>query len=127
NIGTVFKISTNGALTRLYSFTGGNDGSRPNGLVQGNDGGFYGTTATGGTNGLGTVFKLTIVAAPPQMTITCSGNQAIISWPPSVTGWTLQTNNNLSTGNWGNYLGQVVNNSITNSPPEGTLFFRLTQ
>jgi len=122
--GIVFKISTNGALTSLYSFTGGNDGSRPNGLVQGSDGGFYGTTATGGTNGYGTVFKLTIA---PQLTITYSSNQAIISWPPSVTGWTLQTNNNLSTGNWGNYPGQVVNNSITNSPPKGNLFFRLTQ
>ena len=27
--GTVFKISTNGALTSLYSFTGGNDGADP--------------------------------------------------------------------------------------------------
>jgi len=46
---------------------------------------------------------------------------------PSATGWTLQTNNNLSTGTWGNYLGAVVNNSATNSPPTGTEFFRLKQ
>ena len=44
--GTVFKISTNGALTSLYSFTGGNDGANPYaGLVQGSDGYFYGTTS----------------------------------------------------------------------------------
>jgi uncharacterized repeat protein (TIGR03803 family) len=50
--GTVFKISTNGALTTLYSFTGGNDGAYPDaGLVQGSDGYFYGTTDGGGTNG----------------------------------------------------------------------------
>jgi uncharacterized repeat protein (TIGR03803 family) len=49
--GTVFKISTNGALTSLYSFTGGNDGANPRaGLVEGSDGCFYGTTYYGGTN-----------------------------------------------------------------------------
>ena len=63
--GTVFKISTNGVLTSLYSFTGGNDGGNGTfgdyplgGLVQGSDGYFYGTTPTGGTNGAGTVFKI---------------------------------------------------------------------
>jgi uncharacterized repeat protein (TIGR03803 family) len=59
NWGTVFKISTNGALTSLYSFTGGHDGANPQaGLVQGSDGSFYGTTFGGGTNGYGTVFKI---------------------------------------------------------------------
>ena len=44
--GTVFKISPNGSLTNLYSFTGGNDGDSPGGtLVQGGDGYFYGTTS----------------------------------------------------------------------------------
>ena len=57
--GTVFKISTNGVLTSLYSFTGGNDGAGPSGLAQGSDGNFYGTTAGGGTNHWGTVFKIT--------------------------------------------------------------------
>jgi uncharacterized repeat protein (TIGR03803 family) len=56
--GTVFKISSSGALTSLYSFTGGNDGRLPSGLVQGSDGYFYGTTSAGGANGAGTVFKI---------------------------------------------------------------------
>jgi uncharacterized repeat protein (TIGR03803 family) len=57
--GTVFKISATGALTTLYSFTGGKDGAVPRGLVQGSDGNFYGTTDRGGTNGdLGTVFQI---------------------------------------------------------------------
>jgi hypothetical protein len=40
--------------------------------------------------------------------------------------WTLQTNNNLATGVWGNYAGPVINNSAINSPPTGNLFFRLS-
>ena len=63
----------------------------------------------------------------PLLTITYVGNQAIVSWSPSVTGWTLQTNANLATPTWGNYLGPVVNNSATNSPPKGDVFFRLKQ
>ncbi len=30
-------------------------------------------------------------------------------------------------GTWGNYFGLVVNNSATNSPPTGNVFFRLKQ
>ena len=46
-------------LTTLYSFAG-SDGALPEaGLVRGSDGNFYGTTYFGGTNGDGTVFKIT--------------------------------------------------------------------
>jgi uncharacterized repeat protein (TIGR03803 family) len=58
--GTVFKITPTGALTTLYSFSGGLDGAVPTGdLVQGRDGSFYGVTVGGGTNDKGTVFKIT--------------------------------------------------------------------
>ncbi len=57
--GTVFKITSVGTLTILYSF-GGTDGEYPTaGLVEGADGSFYGTTNEGGAFGLGTVFKIT--------------------------------------------------------------------
>jgi uncharacterized repeat protein (TIGR03803 family) len=60
NNGTVFKIGSNGTLTTLYSFTGGNDGGWPEtGLILGKDGNLYGTTYAGGTNGDGTVFRIT--------------------------------------------------------------------
>ena len=67
--GTVFKITTNGALTTLYSFGTISDsssglaldGAEPAGdLVQGADGNLYGTTTYGALNGCGTVFKMTI-------------------------------------------------------------------
>ena len=66
--GTVFRITPAGALTTLYSFcsqTNCTDGTSPAGLVQGNDGNFYGTTEWGGlaspyTNvSPGTIFKIT--------------------------------------------------------------------
>jgi uncharacterized repeat protein (TIGR03803 family) len=60
-LGAVFKITTNGVLTTLYSFTGGTDGYEPwAGLVRGADGNFYGTTEYGGlSSGGGTVFRIT--------------------------------------------------------------------
>jgi hypothetical protein len=76
---------------------------------------------TGGNSSLtGGFWSLYAVQTPgaPLLTIVKVENQAIISWSPSVTGWTLQTNANLATPTWGNYLGTVVNNSITNSPPK---------
>jgi hypothetical protein len=63
----------------------------------------------------------------PLLTITFVGNQAVVSWDSSITGWTLQTNDNLTTPTWGNFLGNVVNNSVTNSPSKGNVFFRLKQ
>ena len=48
-----------GVLTTLVSFNGANGNNPQGGLVQGNDGSFYGTTEYGGANGLGTVFQVT--------------------------------------------------------------------
>src|SRR5437868_66023 len=59
--GTVFKIDATGSLTTLHSFSGfPGDGAVPfAGLVQGSDGNFYGTTASGGAFFQGTVFRMT--------------------------------------------------------------------
>jgi uncharacterized repeat protein (TIGR03803 family) len=62
--GSVFELSPPAVVdgpwqeTTLYSFTGGADGSRPQGgLVRDDNGNLYGTTTLGGT-GNGVVFKL---------------------------------------------------------------------
>jgi uncharacterized repeat protein (TIGR03803 family) len=67
--GTVFKISTTGNLTTLYSLCSKSncaDGAEPNGaLVQANNGDLYGTTTYGGVItqpfpfGSGTIFRIT--------------------------------------------------------------------
>jgi uncharacterized repeat protein (TIGR03803 family) len=63
NEGTVFKITSTGAFTTLYSFCSQSectDGSSPQAaLIQAADGNFYGTTEEGGNSNLGTVFKIT--------------------------------------------------------------------
>jgi uncharacterized repeat protein (TIGR03803 family) len=62
--GTVFKVTSKGKETVLYSFTGGADGAYPYaGLVMDAKGNLYGTTYYGGAGGCdlgcGTVFKVT--------------------------------------------------------------------
>jgi uncharacterized repeat protein (TIGR03803 family) len=59
--GTVFKITPSGKLTTVHSFAGyPSDGADPYaGLVLATNGNLYGTTLEGGTDGSGTVFKIT--------------------------------------------------------------------
>jgi uncharacterized repeat protein (TIGR03803 family) len=60
-VGDIFKITPGGTFAVIYSFGSvAGDGSFPlAGLTQGSDGNFYGTTTSGGSNGHGTVFKIT--------------------------------------------------------------------
>ena len=62
-VGTVFKITTTGKLTTVYSFCsqpGCTDGYDPYaGLVQATNGNLYGTTGSGGDNASGTIFEIT--------------------------------------------------------------------
>jgi len=57
NGGTVFKITTAGALSVLHSFTFGHGtASNPSaGLIEGADGNFYGTAASGGGHNAGAI------------------------------------------------------------------------
>ena len=61
--GTVYKMTPEGTLTTLYNFCSQpncTDGESPMAaLIQASDGNLYGTTAFGGSNGWGTVFRVT--------------------------------------------------------------------
>ncbi len=62
--GSAFEVTPGGALTTLYSFTGGKDGEDPEtALIQGRDGNFYGTAIAGGANGHGDLFRLPLSGA----------------------------------------------------------------
>jgi uncharacterized repeat protein (TIGR03803 family) len=60
--GTIFRITPLGVLSTVHNFSGA-DGAGPRAaLIQATDGNSYGTTFAGGTNGLGTVFRLVLPA-----------------------------------------------------------------
>jgi uncharacterized repeat protein (TIGR03803 family) len=60
-VGTVFRMTPDGALTTIRAFAGGNDGATPGaGLIQARDGNLYGTTYGGGAYGFGVVFRITL-------------------------------------------------------------------
>ena len=65
--GVVFEVDTSGHETVLYSFTGGADGSSPNGVIRDWAGNLYGTTTNGGASNAGVVFK-----------VDASGNETVL-------------------------------------------------
>ncbi|MGO9517968.1 MAG: choice-of-anchor tandem repeat GloVer-containing protein, partial [Candidatus Korobacteraceae bacterium] len=76
NNGTVFKSTTSGALTSLYSFCSVNgclDGQGPTaGLLQATDGNLYGTTSAGGSKGAGTIYEMNLSGALATIYTFCS-------------------------------------------------------
>jgi len=61
--GMVFKITAHGKFTALHTFSS-TDGQFATGpIIQASDGNFYGTTAKGGSNNSGTVYKMTPAGA----------------------------------------------------------------
>ena len=57
DMGTIFKITTSGVLTRLYSFDGTNGANPEATLILGRGGNFYGTTLAGGSVSNGVIFQ----------------------------------------------------------------------
>jgi uncharacterized repeat protein (TIGR03803 family) len=76
--GTIYRISLDGVLTRLHSFSGP-DGNFPHSnLIEATDGNFYGATAGGGANGsgFGSLFRMSptgLVATVYSLTGTDDG------------------------------------------------------
>jgi uncharacterized repeat protein (TIGR03803 family) len=62
--GTLFRYGPgNGSFSKLVDFSGGAQGSVPDGLVLHTDGNLYGVTRAGGLSGHGTVFKCSLSGA----------------------------------------------------------------
>jgi len=114
--GTLFRISLTGTHSNLYSFAGAPDGYQPvPAIMQGNDGSFYGTTDSGGTNNAGAAFKLTVSLKPPPYPINQITNvhlavTNVILTIPSIAGETyqLQFSSSMSPTNWVNEGGSIT-------------------
>ncbi len=81
-LGAIFKISTNGTgYTVLHSFVSNfQDGFTPYaGLIQGQDGALYGTTDSGGSRLLGTVYRISTDGSSYQVLHTFESGAG--SWP----------------------------------------------
>ena len=137
--GTMFAVNTDATgFTTLHSFDG-SDGAHPGAslILSGNT--LYGTTESGGVgsgvpSGDGTVFSLSFT---PQLTITPSGPNVILSWPTNVagfdyTGYTLQsTTIFVSPAFWAPVSPAPVvlngQNTVTNSISGNCRFYRLVR
>jgi uncharacterized repeat protein (TIGR03803 family) len=138
--GTVFSVSTNGtSFFPLYNFapisafnTPNADGAYPvAGLVLSGTT-LYGTANTGGPSGYGSVFSVPVPTGPPELGISRSGANVIITWSTNITGFTLQSATNLDSPSfWSTVspLPTVVNGQYTvTNPIAGTQqFYRLSQ
>jgi len=121
-LGTVYRISTSGTYTSLYSFVGPPaDGANPLCvLVQGSDSNFYGTTVFGGTStncgvgvGCGTVFRFS-----PS-----GGETNLFSFAVSLTGGATPFSG-LARGSDGNFYGTTYTGgtNITCATGCGTVY-----
>jgi hypothetical protein len=83
----------------------------------------------GGSLTYGQLFGQITTPPQPNLLAVSSGSTVVVSWPSSLTGWTLQQNSDLTTTNWtaSGYSITSANgtNSITITSPTGNLFFRL--
>jgi uncharacterized repeat protein (TIGR03803 family) len=103
--GTVFKVSTNGDLGILATFTGtggvSNNGALPSApLIPGGDGSFYGT-AYGGGYGQGTIFR-----------VTTNGVLSDVAYFAKTNGWNPQAG--LALGPDGSFYGTTLHGGISN-------------
>jgi uncharacterized repeat protein (TIGR03803 family) len=124
--GTIYRFNPQGTLTTLWQFgSDTNTGVDPLGtLVQGSDGNWYGTAASGGTNNNGTVFEMIVSPNPPtneiaSIKLDSSGTNVVLSIPvPAHETCQLQFSPSLNPTSWTN----VPNGLVTNSPG-GLLIF----
>jgi uncharacterized repeat protein (TIGR03803 family) len=121
--GDVFRITTNGVLTPLYSFTDGRDGADPFAGLALAGGNLFGTAAGGGTSGEGTVFELAL--SPPALNISSDGHRSVLSWPAWANNYVLQSTTNLASPIWAAVSNSIPGTTVTVTNSLPAQYFRL--
>ena len=133
--GTAYMITPSGAFTTLYSFCAQVDpetkncldGEQPDGIIEGGDGNFYGTTFSGGLNSggarpAGVVFKLTASGVLTTLYNFCSQQNR-----DTVTCLDGEEPSGLIEGSDGNFYGITsVGGQFGDSTISGGTVFQLT-
>ena len=138
--GTAYMMTTAGAPTTVYTFcslTSCADGAYPfGGVTLGFDGNFYGTTQSGGSHGVGSVFKVTPTGTLTTLWNFANGTDESVPVYTTVLG----KDNNMYGVSWGQYVGQygamfkvssagvfkalsdfnATNGAVPNLPTQGT-------
>ncbi|HWX21995.1 MAG TPA: choice-of-anchor tandem repeat GloVer-containing protein [Candidatus Binatia bacterium] len=131
--GTVFRVTTNGALTTVAFFNGVNGSTPLAGLVQGTNGNFYGTASGGGAYNNGTIFELSSVPPPPPVfqRVTHTATSITLTWS-ALAGqiYQVQYKTNAVRTNWLNLSSAIIasNNtaSLSDAPaPDPQRFYRV--
>jgi uncharacterized repeat protein (TIGR03803 family) len=132
--GTVFALGTDGSgFTTLHSFNGV-DGAYPLAKMLLFSNTLYGTTSGTLLTNWGTVFSLSLGVAPPQppqLTITPSGQNVVLTWPANRSFFLQSATNLVSSTVWSKVSpGPVVingQNTLTNLIFNTKQFYRLSQ
>jgi uncharacterized repeat protein (TIGR03803 family) len=112
--GTVFKITTGGALTTLFNFQSDDNGCNPDaGLALADNGDIYGSTTNAGSDTVGTVFRVT----PAGTFATVHGFEYSLG---------ANTNTALLQGTDGNLYGTTVNGGASGCGSGCGSIFKMT-
>jgi uncharacterized repeat protein (TIGR03803 family) len=136
----VFKLNVDGTgFTVLHNFTAtsgspgtNNDGAHPGSSLTLVSNILYGTTANGGSSGLGTIFSITLPGSPPRLTINRSVNSLTLAWPTNAAGFQLESATDLLTNTaWQRVANPIImvgdQNTVTTDISSNAKFFRLTK